>query len=86
MVTWMIYKNFQILQVAGGQIIGKATMSTCAGNNHIHMTMMKPDGIIDPTRFLEPRFPMIPKWIQQCDDYRLVYKVTGLFVIGLSTR
>ena len=32
-------------------------------------------GFVDPTSFLEKRSIEIPRWIQDCDDYRLVVLV-----------
>ncbi|XP_021353372.1 uncharacterized protein LOC110450253 [Mizuhopecten yessoensis] len=81
-------------RVAGGQVVGKSVRSPCTGNNHIHFAMFKPGGLlsndiapIDPKRFLEPRFPGVPKWIQHCDDYRLVYKFETIAegtIVGLG--
>jgi hypothetical protein len=61
--------------VAGGQKIGTVTKSPCA--NHIHMAMKKKGAkdYLDPTKYLESIFPTMPQWIQQCDDYKLVWKV-----------
>ncbi|XP_048250793.1 uncharacterized protein LOC124111176 [Haliotis rufescens] len=73
-------------QVVAGQVIGAASESECGSSNHIHFAMRRPDGPVDPTRFLEPRIPEIPKWIQECDDYKLVWKfetVAAGSVIGL---
>lgn len=41
------------------------------------MAMKKQDAAdyIDPTKYLESIFPTMPVWVQQCDDYKLVWKV-----------
>lgn len=64
-----------LFQVAGGQYIGKVIKSACI--NHIHLAMKKTDATeyLDPTKYLESIFPTMPVWIQQCDDYKLVWKV-----------
>ncbi|ESO82597.1 hypothetical protein LOTGIDRAFT_236952 [Lottia gigantea] len=64
------------LQVHAGQIIGKVTSTPCSAVDFIHFAMRKTTdgGIIDPTRYLEARVPNLPKWVQECDDYRLIWK------------
>ena len=66
---------FVLYQVVAGQVIGKATKSPCTGVNHIHFAIRKGNGTVDPTRYVEPRFPEMPTWKQDCDDYKYVYKV-----------
>jgi len=46
--------------------------------NHIHIAFEKDGGFMDPTRFLEARPFSVPEWIQECDDYKLVWKVSLL--------
>ncbi|KAL8609979.1 hypothetical protein ACOMHN_029472 [Nucella lapillus] len=62
------------VEVVAGQVIGEATSSPCSGFNHLHFAIKKRNGTIDPTRYLEPRFPEMPQWIQECDDYKYVFK------------
>ena len=66
------------VQVVAGQVIGQATRSPCSGYNHIHLAILKGNGTVDPTRYVEPRFPEMPQWIQECDDYKYVYKVSSV--------
>ena len=61
--------------MSAGQPIGEVANSPCGGNAHIHFSMRRDGGYIDPTRYLEPRIPEIPAWVQECDDYKLVFKV-----------
>ncbi|CAG2200472.1 unnamed protein product [Mytilus edulis] len=61
--------------------------SPCYPFNHIHFAMKKGNGTVDPTKFLSPRFFKIPKWIQTCDDYKLVYQFETIAVgviVGLG--
>lgn len=58
----------------GGQVIGTANSSHC--EDHIHLSFKKVGAwYVDPTRFLEKAYPTLPTWVQQCDDYKLVFKV-----------
>ncbi|KAL5015120.1 hypothetical protein ScPMuIL_009390 [Solemya velum] len=57
--------------------------------HHIHMSLKKGEEFIDPTRFLESRLPQMPVWLQECDDYKLVYKFETIAVgsiAGLAGR
>lgn len=63
------------LQVSGGDIIGTVTSSPCSGNNHIHIAIRRDGGYVDPSNYLAARLVTLPKWKQECDDYKLVYKV-----------
>ena len=36
---------------------------------------------LDPTKYLESIFPTMPVWIQQCDDYKLVWKVQDSLIL-----
>ncbi|KAL5014181.1 hypothetical protein ScPMuIL_008451 [Solemya velum] len=77
------------LRVAAGDVVGKAARSPCGGNNHIHMSLKRGEEFIDPTRFLESRLPQMPVWIQECDDYSLVYQYETVAVgkiVGLDGR
>ncbi|XP_062579219.1 uncharacterized protein LOC134241150, partial [Saccostrea cucullata] len=70
---------------AAGQPIGRATGSDC--DNHIHLAFQKDGGYIDPTKFLESLMPVVPKWKQICDDYKLVFKketIAAGVIVGLK--
>lgn len=55
-------------------MIGTANSSHC--EDHIHLSFKKVGAwYVDPTRFLEKAYPTLPTWVQQCDDYKLVFKV-----------
>ncbi|XP_076472269.1 uncharacterized protein LOC143301765, partial [Babylonia areolata] len=70
--TDSMYTN---VRVVAGQMIGWATASPCGGDkNHIHLAMRKGDDTVDPTRYLESRLAALPQWVQECDDYKFVYK------------
>ncbi|KAK3589057.1 hypothetical protein CHS0354_008707 [Potamilus streckersoni] len=60
--------------VGKGDKIGTATKSPCTGMNHIHLAVVRDGGAVDPTNFLESKFVEAPKWVQECDDMKLVYK------------
>ncbi|XP_046562965.1 uncharacterized protein LOC124271856 [Haliotis rubra] len=60
--------------VSAGQKIGVAANSPCGGNEHIHFSLRRTGGYVDPTHYLEARVPKIPEWVQECDDYRVVFK------------
>ena len=64
-----------ILQVGKGDVIGSVSKSQCEGMNHIHLAIMKGRGAVDPSKYLEKRPLKFPEWKQQCDDYKLVFKV-----------
>ena len=70
--TESLNKNIQ--QVGGGEVIGIAAKSSCEGYNHIHMSLIGPDGMSDPSNLLSGR-PITINYTQICDDYKLVYKV-----------
>ncbi|XP_035662464.1 uncharacterized protein LOC118406510 [Branchiostoma floridae] len=74
-------------EVTGGQDIGTVVTSGC--NNHIHFAIKKGTGYLDPTKFLEPRGIQIPTWVQDCDDYKLVWKLKTIAagsVVGLAGK
>ncbi|CAG2209692.1 unnamed protein product [Mytilus edulis] len=76
-------------RIAAGAPIGTAKKSPCYPFNSIHFAMMKDNGTVDPTKFLSPRFFEIPKWLQICDDYKLVYKfetIAAGVIVGLGGR
>ncbi|XP_048258717.1 uncharacterized protein LOC124137708 isoform X1 [Haliotis rufescens] len=60
--------------VNAGQKIGLAANSPCGGNEHIHLALRRKGGYVDPTRYLEVRLPKILEWVQECDDYKVVFK------------
>ncbi|XP_067658326.1 uncharacterized protein [Haliotis asinina] len=62
------------IKVLRGQVIGVSTESPCKGHAHIHVSMRRDGGFIDPTHYLEPRVPGLPGWNQECDDYKVVLK------------
>lgn len=67
-------KSMVFYKVIGGQVIGTANSSHC--EDHIHLSFKKVGAsYVDPTRFLEKAYPTLPTWVQQCDDYKLVFKV-----------
>ncbi|XP_078336896.1 uncharacterized protein LOC144626511 [Crassostrea virginica] len=72
--------------VIGGQVIGIANSSHC--EEHIHLSFKKVGAsYVDPTRFLEKAYPTLPAWVQQCDDYKLVFKtdtVAAGVIVGVS--
>ncbi|KAK6174798.1 hypothetical protein SNE40_013376 [Patella caerulea] len=76
--------------VTAGQKIGEVTPSVCDAEDHIHFAMQKNNGgVIDPTRYVPPRIPALPKWEQECDDYKLVWKfdvISEGVLIGLGGR
>ena len=78
-----------VLQVAAGDQIGVVKSSDCKPeNSHIHFVVLKDGGPVDPSKFLLPRAPSRPEWIQKCDDYKLVWKVFIYTVLhmGLDVR
>ncbi|XP_052806223.1 uncharacterized protein LOC128235441 [Mya arenaria] len=75
--------------VAGGDTIGFATASPCNGFNHIHLSLRRDDGLVDPSDILDTRPLQLPKWTQVCDDYKLVYKgktIKAGFIVGTEGR
>ncbi|KAL3873935.1 hypothetical protein ACJMK2_037012, partial [Sinanodonta woodiana] len=60
--------------VGKGDKIGTATKSPCTGMNHIHLAVLRDGGAVDPTNFLESKLVEAPKWVQQCDDMKLMLK------------
>ncbi|WAR05121.1 hypothetical protein MAR_020490 [Mya arenaria] len=76
-------------RVSGGDTIGFANASPCKGYNHIHISLKRDGGFVDPSDVLEKRPIELPKWKQICDDYKLVYKGQTLKVgsiVGLDGR
>ncbi|XP_046547048.1 uncharacterized protein LOC124257102 [Haliotis rubra] len=65
--------------VSAGQKIGVAANSPCGGNEHIHFSLRRKGGYVDPTHYLEARVPKIPEWVQECDDYRVVFKYDNIY-------
>jgi hypothetical protein len=64
---------FYILKVAAGVAIGTTTKSPC--DNHIHLSIRREGGFVDPSNYIPQRLIEPPKWEQLCDDYKVVYKV-----------
>ncbi|XP_052090897.1 uncharacterized protein LOC127727822 [Mytilus californianus] len=64
--------NYIENSISSGVDIGTATNSPCT--NHIHLTMKKGGGFIDPTRFLEDRMFVFEPYYESCNDYKLVWK------------
>ncbi|XP_041378093.1 uncharacterized protein LOC121390363 [Gigantopelta aegis] len=58
--------------VGAGEQIGVAAMTPCL--NHIHFALKRGTGFVDPKNYLRVRLPEMPKWVQECDDYKLVFK------------
>ncbi|XP_045156811.2 uncharacterized protein LOC123523186 [Mercenaria mercenaria] len=78
-----------LTQVTGGEVIGIVTKSPCGNNNHIHVSVRRGSGVVDPSNYLEDRKMNAPKWEQICDDYKVVFKfdtVASGFVVGLDGR
>ncbi|VDI70196.1 Hypothetical predicted protein [Mytilus galloprovincialis] len=65
-------ENYIENSISSGVDIGTATNSPCT--NHIHLTMKKGGGYIDPTRFLEDRMFVFEPYYESCNDYKLVWK------------
>jgi hypothetical protein len=59
--------------VAAGVVIGKTTHSEC--DNHIHVSIRRDGGFVDPSNYIPQRLIKDPKWTQLCDDYKVVFKV-----------
>ncbi|KAK3102203.1 hypothetical protein FSP39_009587 [Pinctada imbricata] len=85
--------NYIKKQVQSGQIIGTATKSACTAFNHIHFSIYKTKGTtkgwVDPSRFLTPRFPLLPVFSTICDDYKLVFKfetIAAGTIVGLGGK
>ena len=75
-----------ILQVAAGDQIGMVKSLDCKPeNSHIHFVVLKDGGPVDPSKFLLPRAPSRPEWIQKCDDYKLVWKVCHIHKFTCGT-
>lgn len=63
------------INVQSGDFIGTVTESSCEPN-FIHFTVMTKSGksVTNPFPFLQPRFLEIPKWIEECNDYKLIVR------------
>ena len=61
------------------EIFNKIADTFSGDGNESATEMAAKQGYVDPTKYLEPRPIEIPKWVQVCDDYRLVILVS-LFV------
>ncbi|XP_046574117.1 uncharacterized protein LOC124282192 [Haliotis rubra] len=60
--------------VTAGQKIGVAANSPCVGNEHIHFSLKRKGSYVDPTHYLEDRVLKVPEWVQECDDFKVVFK------------
>ena len=71
------------MQIAAGQSIGYVLGSNPCSNGHIHFAMryVRTKQYIDPSKYLEGRGILWPKWDQQCDHYLLRYKVLDLLLL-----
>lgn len=70
-------------QFAAGQPLGTTKQSEC--KNHIHLAFYKDGDYIDPTKYLEFVPVTMPEWKQECDDYKLVFKVIIEIVLHVYT-
>ena len=61
------------INVQSGDVIGTVSRSTC-DPNFVHLTVLTKSGksTKDPSPFLQPRLLEVPKWIQDCNEYKLV--------------
>jgi len=66
---------YLVVKVAAGDPIGEAIASACPSQNHLHMVLTRDGGVVDPSEILDKRPIVTPKWTQDCDDYKLVFKV-----------
>ncbi|XP_060567959.1 uncharacterized protein LOC132726631 [Ruditapes philippinarum] len=76
-------------QVAAGEVIGHVTQSPCTGANHIHVSLKRNGGIVDPSSYLKDRQFDSPGWNQICDDYKVVYKFQTVavgYVVGIDGK
>jgi hypothetical protein len=71
-----------VFQVAAGEVIGHVTRSPCTGANHIHVSLKRNGGIVDPSSYLKDRQFDSPGWNQICDDYKVVFKVCTLYLFS----
>ena len=60
-------------KVYAGDALGQVTSTRCV--NHIHVAMSDGGTPVDPTRYLPRQNEALGKWIQTCDEYKLVYMV-----------
>ncbi|XP_053390116.1 uncharacterized protein LOC128553035, partial [Mercenaria mercenaria] len=71
-------------KVSAGVVIGTVTKSPCGDYNHIHLSIRREGGFVDPSNYVSQRPVELPKWTQLCDDYKVVYKgetiVSGVIV------
>ena len=68
-----------LLQVGAGDMIGIVTKATSCLQGHIHMSMRKTNvtgDYIDPSKYLERREMPLPKWVEECDHYTLIWLVS----------
>lgn len=61
-------------KVYAGDALGVVTSSRCV--NHIHVSMSDKGTSEDPTRYLARQNEAMGKWIQYCDEYKLVFMVS----------
>ncbi|XP_053398719.1 uncharacterized protein LOC128556879 [Mercenaria mercenaria] len=61
-------------RVSAGVAIGTVTESPCGEYNHIHLSIRRDGGFVDPSNYIPQRLVEVPKWKQLCDDYKVVYK------------
>ena len=61
------------INVQSGEVIGTISRSPCEPN-FVHLTVLTKSGksTKDPSPFLQPRLLEVPKWIQECNEYKLV--------------
>ena len=61
------------INVQSGDVIGTVSQSPCEPN-FVHLTVLTKSGksTKDPSPFLQPRLLEVPKWIQDCNEYKLV--------------
>lgn len=65
-------------QVGAGVVIGEVVASPCNLSSHIHLAMWRNGGPVDPTEFMQGRNVTMPEWVQECDDYKLEFKVNDV--------
>ena len=71
------------LQIGAGDSIGKVKSASWCSDDHIHLAMVnvKKLTVIDPSIYIRKRDMPRPKWVQECDHYKLVWLVSGTFPI-----
>ncbi|XP_053398133.1 uncharacterized protein LOC128556594 [Mercenaria mercenaria] len=61
-------------RVSAGVVIGTVTRSSCGSYNHIHLSIKRDGGFVGPSNYLPQGLIQVPKWTQECDDYKVEYK------------